>query len=56
MLIQLIELPWMEVGHQIAIVAKCPTTEPAIQAERKIMAGKPEKRESYPRCHRGGDL
>ena len=56
MLIQLVELPRMEVGHEIAIMTERTTTEPAIESEGKVVTRKPEEREANKRRHRSRDL
>ena len=56
MFIQLVELPRMEVGHQIAIMTERTTAEPAIESEGKVVTREPEEREANKRRHRSRDL
>ena len=56
MLVQLVELPGMEVDDKVAVVPQRAATEPAIEAEGEVVAGEPEEREAQKRRHRGGDL
>ena len=55
-LLQFVELPGMEVGHEVAVLLQHPAHHPVVECLRQVMQREPEQREAYQRCHRGRDL
>lgn len=49
MLFKFIKLPWMEVGHEISVMAKHTANHPMVYPFRNIVQGQPEQRKSQPR-------
>ena len=51
MVVQLIELPRMEIGHEISVLFKHPSNHPVINSFRKVVKGKPEQGKPHQWSH-----
>ena len=56
MLLQVVELPGMEVGDEVAVVAERAAHQQMVEPLGQVVQREPEQREAQPGRHRGGNL